>query len=133
MSPGSEKLSRINSCDYIFNINAEFGIRWVLLKATDLAVEQNRAPRGCMHRRFIIKKTWLSAFSFAQTRISLVICRSLGFLVPWFSSLIDNLADFGCYVWRRRWGGGGTLFVCLQKLYLTVTDMFKYLFCYVQL
>ena len=28
-------------------------------------------------------------------------------------------------------GGGGTLIVCLQKLYLTVTDMFKYLFCYV--
>jgi hypothetical protein len=25
------------------------------------------------------------------------------------------------------------LLVCLQKLYLTVTDMFKYLLCYVQL
>ena len=81
-----------------------------------------------MHRRFIIKKTWLSAFSFAQSRILLVICSSLGFLVPWFSSLIDktDLADFVCYVWRRRWGGG--TFVCLQKLYLTVTDMFEYLF-----
>jgi hypothetical protein len=44
---------------------------------------------GCMHRRFIIKKTWLSAFSCAQSRISLVICRSLGFLVLRFSSLID--------------------------------------------
>ena len=85
-----------------------------------------------MHRRFIIKKIWLSAFSCAQSRISLVICRSLGFLVPWFSSLIDktDLADFMCYVWRRRWGVGN-LFVCLQKLYLSVTDMFKYLFCYV--
>jgi hypothetical protein len=30
-------------------------------------------------------------------------------------------------------GGGVTLLVYLQKLYLTVTDMFKYLFCYVQL
>ncbi len=83
-----------------------------------------------MHRRFIIKKTWLSAFSFAQSRISLVICRSLGFLVPWFSSLIDktDLADFMCYVWIRRWWGLD--FVCLfGKLYLTVTEMFKYLFC----
>jgi hypothetical protein len=66
-----------------------------------------------MHRRFIIKKTWLSAFSFAQSRILLVICSSLGFLVPWFSSLIDktDLADFVCYnlqyLWRRRLGGGG--------------------------
>jgi hypothetical protein len=43
-----------------------------------------------MHRRVFIKKTWLSAFSYmhtAQSRISLVSCRSLGFLVPWFSSL----------------------------------------------
>jgi hypothetical protein len=40
-----------------------------------------------MHRQVFIKKTWLSAFSYAQARISLVFCRSLGFLVPWSSSL----------------------------------------------
>ncbi len=71
--------------------------------------------RGCMHRRFIIKKTWLSTFSFAQSRISLVICRSLGFLVPWFSSLIDktDVADFMCYVMYGEKGGGGGDFICL--------------------
>jgi hypothetical protein len=89
---------------------------------------REKESRGCMHRRFIIKKTWLFAFSYAQPRISLVICHSLGFLVPWFSSLIDktDLADFVCYLWRKKvGGGGGALSVCLQKLYLTVTDMFK--------
>ncbi len=52
-----------------------------------------------------IKKTWLSAFSYAQSHISLVFCRSLGFRVPWSSSLTaeSDLADFLCYVWRRRW------------------------------
>jgi hypothetical protein len=63
-----------------------------------------------MHRRFIIKKTWLSAFNFAQSRILLVICSSLGFLVPWFSSLIDktDLADFVCYsIYGEEGGGGG--------------------------
>jgi hypothetical protein len=53
-----------------------------------------------MHRRLIIKKTWLSAFSYAQSCISLVFCYSLGFLVPWFSSLTaeSDLADFLCCV-----------------------------------
>jgi hypothetical protein len=59
---------------------------------------------------------------------------SLGFLVPLFSFFTDKteLADFVRYVWRRRWvgGGGGTLFVCLQKLYLTVPDKFKYFLRY---
>jgi hypothetical protein len=71
-----------------------------------------------MHRRFIIKKTWLSAFRYAQSHISSVFCLSLGFLVPWFSSLTakSDLADFLCYVRRRRWWD----FVCLfEKLYLT--------------
>jgi hypothetical protein len=94
-----------------------------------------------MHRRFIIKKTCLSAFSFAQSRILLVICSSLGFLVPWFSSLIDktDLAVFVCYSITVSMekkvgeGGGVTLLVSFKKLYLTVTDMFTYLFCYVQL
>jgi hypothetical protein len=66
-----------------------------------------------MHRRFFIKKTWLSAFSYAQSRISLVFCRSLAFLVPWFSSLIDKtgLEDFVCDVCREGGGEGG--FLCL--------------------
>jgi hypothetical protein len=66
------------------------------------------AARGCMHRRFIIKKTWLSAFSYGQSRISLVFCRSLGFLVSWFSSLIDKtgLTDIVCDVCREGGGGG---------------------------
>ncbi len=61
--------------------------------------------RRCMHRRVFIKKTWLSAFSYAQSCISLVFCSSIGFLVPWSSSLTSesDLAYFLCYVWRRRW------------------------------
>jgi hypothetical protein len=86
-----------------------------------------------MHRRFIIKKTWLSALGYAhiaQSLISLVFPCSLGFLVPWLSSLTDktDLADF---VYGEEGGRGD--FVCWQNLYLTVTDMFKYLLCYVQL
>jgi hypothetical protein len=52
-----------------------------------------------VHRRVFTKKTWLSAFSYAQSRISLGFCRSLGFLVPWSSSLTDesDLADFFMY------------------------------------
>jgi hypothetical protein len=81
---------------------------------------------GCMHRRVYIKKTWLSAFSYAQSCISLVFCRSLGFLVPWSSSLtaVSDLADF---LWRM-WVD---FFVWLQKLYLT--DMFEWLLSYIQL
>jgi hypothetical protein len=79
------------------------------------------AARGCMHRRFIIKKTWLSAFSYAQSRISLVFCRSLGFLIPWFSSLIDktDLANL-CVVGG---GGGGRDFLCLFvcKYYISLS------------
>jgi hypothetical protein len=80
-----------------------------------------------MHRRVFIKKTWLSAFSYAQSRISLVFCRSLGFLVPWFSSLTaeSDLEDFFVMFGEE---GGWTLFVCLQKLYLT--DKFEWLLCY---
>ncbi len=56
--------------------------------------------RGFMHRQVFIKKTWLSAFCYAQSRISLVFCLSLGFLVPWSSSLTAELdaADFLCHV-----------------------------------
>jgi hypothetical protein len=67
--------------------------------------------RGCMHRQVFIKKTWLSAFSYAQSHISLVFCRSLGFLVPWSSSLtaVSDMTDFLCHVWRRMWVD----FICL--------------------
>jgi hypothetical protein len=83
-----------------------------------------------MHRQVFIKKTWLSAFSYAQSRISLVFCRFLGFLVPWFSSLTDesDLAVFYLFMEKKV---GWTLFVCLQKLYLP--DMFECLLCYIQL
>jgi hypothetical protein len=71
------------------------------------------AARGCMHRRFIIKKTWLSAFSYAQSRLSLFFCRSLGFLVSWFSSLIYKMVwQILCVMYVEKvWGGGD--FVCL--------------------
>ncbi len=62
------------------------------------------------------------AFSFAQSRISMVICLSLGFLVSWFSSFIDktDLADFVCFLWRR-WGEGDFvgLFVCKNYISLS--------------
>jgi hypothetical protein len=73
-----------------------------------------------MHRRVFIKKTWLSAFSYAQSRISMVFCRSLGFLVPWSSSLTaeSDLADF---------------FLCMEKevgeLYLVVCKNYNSLTC----
>ncbi len=75
-----------------------------------------------LHWRLLIKKSCFSAFRYAQSRIWLVFCHSLGFLVHWFSSVAaeSDLADCLWYVWRRRWlGGGGDLFVCLQKLCLT--------------
>jgi hypothetical protein len=83
--------------------------------------------RGCMRRRFIIKNTWLSAFCYAESRISLVFCRSIGFLVPFVF-----LADFVCYVSRRRWGGGGggglCLFVC--KNYIALSLIYLNIFCF---
>jgi hypothetical protein len=70
-----------------------------------------KPDRGCTQRQGFIKKNWLYAFSYAQSRISLVFCRSPCFLVPWFSSLSaeSDLADFLCYLWRRRWED----FICL--------------------
>jgi hypothetical protein len=83
-----------------------------------------------LHRRFIIKKTWPSAFSYAQSRIMLVICRSLTFRVPWFSSFIDktDLADFVCYVWRRRWEGGGGLCLFVCKNYISLSLIYLNIF-----
>jgi hypothetical protein len=86
--------------------------------------------RGCMHRRVFIKKTWLSAFSYAQSHILLVFCCSLGFLVPWFSPLqLNKIWRIFCVMYGEE--GGWTSFICLQKLYLT--DMFEWLLCYIQL
>jgi hypothetical protein len=70
-----------------------------------------------MHRRVFIKKTWVSAFSYEQSRILLVFCRSLGFLVPWSSSLTaeSDLADF-CVTYGEE--GVWTLFVCLLLSYI---------------
>ncbi len=55
---------------------------------------------GCMPRLFIIKKTWLSAFRYAQSRTSLVFCRSLGFPAK------SDLADFCALCKGRRCGRG---------------------------
>ena len=72
-----------------------------------------------MHRRVFIKKTWLSAFSYAQSRISLVFCCSLGFLVPWFSPLqLNKIWRIFCVMYGEE--GGWTLIVCLQN-YISLT------------
>jgi hypothetical protein len=66
----------------------------------------------------MIKKTWLSALSYAQSSILLVSASPLVFLFLGFLPLTakSDLADFVSYVWRQD---VGTLFVCLQKLYLS--------------
>ena len=72
-----------------------------------------------MHRRVFIKKTWLSAFSYAQSRISLVFCCSLGFLAPWFSPLqLNKIWRIFCVMYGEE--GGWTLIVCLQN-YISLT------------
>ena len=73
-----------------------------------------------MHRRVVIKKTWLSAFTYAQSRISLDFCRSLGFLVPWFSSLqLNKIWRIFCVVYGEEGGGEGLcLFVCKNYISL---------------
>jgi hypothetical protein len=69
-----------------------------------------------MQRRFIIKKTWLSDFSYAQSRISLVSCSSLGFLVPWFSSLQLNQIWQILYVMYGEEGEGGFVYFLFVQL-----------------
>jgi hypothetical protein len=77
-----------------------------------------------------LRKTWLSAFSYAQSYISMVFFCFLGFLVTWFSPLqLSKIWRIFCVMYGEE--GGWTLFICLQKLYLT--DMFEWLLCYIQL
>jgi hypothetical protein len=72
---------------------------------------QNSYSRGCMHRRVFIKKTWLSAFSYAQSRISLVFCCSLGFLVPWFSpSQLNKIWQIFVLCMKKKVGDFNCLF-----------------------
>ncbi len=54
-----------------------------------------------MHARTTFnQETWLSGLSYAQTRISLVFCRSFGFLVPWLSSLLaDQIWQIFCVMY----------------------------------
>jgi hypothetical protein len=81
-----------------------------------------------MHRRVFIKKTWLSAFSYAQSHISLVFCCSLGFLVPWFSPLELN-RDGGFFVLcMEKKVGGLFLFVCKNYISLTCLNGFFAIF-----
>jgi hypothetical protein len=84
---------------------------------SEYSVDGSNQTRGCMHRRIFIKKTWLSAFSYAQSRISLVFCRSLVFLFLGVLPLQLN------QIWRILCVMNGE-----QKLYLT--DMFECL-CYI--
>jgi hypothetical protein len=70
----------------------------------------NQETWGCMHRRFIIKRTLLSAFTYAAPLVSLF----LGFRPLQLNQIWRIL----CVMYGEE--GEGTLFVCLQKLYLTL-------------
>jgi hypothetical protein len=72
-----------------------------------------------LHRRVFIKKTWLSAFSYAQSHISLAFCCSLGFLVPWFSPLqLNRVGGFFVLCMEKKVGG---LYLFVWKNYLSLT------------
>ena len=86
-----------------------------------------------MHRRVVIKKTWLSAFTYAQSRISLDFCRSLGFLVPWFSPLqLNKIWRIFCVMYGEE-GGGESLFTFYFSTFKMVLKLnfrlFSYLYC----
>ncbi len=101
-------------------IDISLAFPWFSAFFPTLCTVISKKTRGCMHRRVFIKKTWLSAFSYAQSRISLVFCRSLGFLVLWFSSLTaeSDLVDLFVLCMEKK-VGGLYLFVCIK------TDMFE--------
>jgi hypothetical protein len=81
-----------------------------------------------MHRRVFIKKTWLSAFSYAQSHISLVFCCSLGFQVPWFSPLQMNRVGGFFVLCMEKKVGGLYLFVCKNDISLTCLNGFFAMF-----
>ncbi len=83
---------------------------------------------GCMHRRVFIKKTWLSAFSYAQSHISLVFCCSLGFLVPLFSPLQLNRVGGFFVLCMEKKVGGLYFFVCKNYISLTCLNGFFAIF-----
>ncbi len=77
-----------------------------------------------MHRRFIIKKTWLSAMhgrTFRWFSASPLVFLFLGFL----SLQRNQIWRILCLMYEEE--SGGTLFVCLQKLDLT--DMLECPLC----
>jgi hypothetical protein len=81
-----------------------------------------------MHRQVFIKKTWLSAFSYAQSSILLVFCRSLGFLfLPLQLNQIWRI--FGVMYGEES---GWTLFVCknYSGISLTCLNVFFAIFNY---
>jgi len=83
-----------------------------------------------MHRRVFVKKTRLSVFRYAQSHISLVSAAPPVFLFLGLLPLqLNQIWRIFCVINGEE--GGWTLFVCLQKLYLT--DMFAWLFSYIQL
>jgi hypothetical protein len=69
------------------------------------------------------------AFSYAPSRISLVFCRSLGFLIPWSSSLTaeSDLVDFFVLCMEKK-VGGLYLIVCKNYNSLTCLNAFFALF-----
>jgi hypothetical protein len=74
------------------------------------------------------QKTWLSAFSYAQSHISLVFCCSLGFLVPWFSPLqLNKIWRIFCVMYGEEMGGLH-LFVCKNYISLTCLNGFFAIF-----
>jgi hypothetical protein len=65
-----------------------------------------------MQRRFIVKNTWLSAYSYAQSRFIGYLPLSW-FLFPWFPSLIAE-SELGTLVvmYGEKVGGLCLLFIC---------------------
>jgi hypothetical protein len=85
-------------------------------KSTKISDERLKfyVPEGCMHRRFITKKTWLSAFIYAQSHNSFGSFLPL----PWFScSLFScSLVFFSYSYCKIRFGV--FCVVCMEKMWV---------------